>query len=65
MDSDFTIWGHQADANKRMQRLLDLSGGLNASDLLGANTRAHVTRPMTEPGTVSYTHLTLPTILLV
>ena len=51
MDSDFTIWGHQADANKRMQRLLDLSGGLNASDLLGANTRAHVTRPMTEPGT--------------
>ncbi len=51
MDSNFTIWEHQADANKRMKRLLDLSGGLNASDLLGANTRAHVTRPMTEPGT--------------
>jgi hypothetical protein len=51
MDSDFTIWEHQADANRRLQHALNLSGSLNAGELLGANTRAHVTRPMTEPGT--------------
>ena len=51
MDNDFKIWEHQADAYKRLNRALDLSGGLNAGDLLGANTRAHVTRLMTESGT--------------
>jgi hypothetical protein len=51
MDSDFTIWEHQADANRRLQHALHLSGSLNAGELLGANTRAHVTRPMTEPET--------------
>ena len=51
MDSDFTIWEHQADANRRLQQALNLSGHLNAGELLGANTRAHVTRPMTEPET--------------
>ena len=51
MDSDFTISEDQADAHRRLQRALNLCGDLNAGDLLGANTRAHVTRPMTEPGT--------------
>ncbi len=51
MDSDFTINEHQADAYKRLNRALNLGGSLNAGDLLGANTRAHVTRPMTEPET--------------
>ena len=51
MDSDFTLWEHQADANRRLQHALNLSGSLNAGELLGANTRAHVTRPMTEPET--------------
>jgi hypothetical protein len=51
MYRDFTINEHQAGTNKRMKLLLDLSVDLNASELLGANTRAHVTRPMTEPET--------------
>ena len=51
MDSDFTINEHQLDAHRRLQRALNLGGSLNAGDLLGANTRAHVTRPMTEPET--------------
>jgi hypothetical protein len=51
MDSDFTINEHQADAYKRLNRALNLGGSLNAGDLLDANTRAHVTRPMTEPET--------------
>jgi hypothetical protein len=51
MDSDFTINEHHLDAHRRLQRALDLSGGLNAGDLLGANTRAHITRPMTASGT--------------
>jgi len=53
MDSDFTIWEHQADANRRLQQALNLSGHLNAGELLGANTRAHVTRPMTAPETAT------------
>jgi hypothetical protein len=51
MDNDFTICEDQADAHRRLQRALNLGGSLNAGDLLGANTRAHVTRPMTEPET--------------
>ena len=51
MDNDFKIWEHQADAYKRLNRALNLGGHLSAGDLLGANTRAHVTRLMTEPGT--------------
>ena len=51
MDSDFTINEHQADAYKRLNRALNLGGSLNAGDLLGANTRAHITRPMTASGT--------------
>jgi hypothetical protein len=51
MDNDFKIWEHQADAYKRLNRALNLGGLLNAGDLLGANTRAHVTRLMTEPET--------------
>ena len=51
MDSDFTINEHQVDAHRRLNRALDLTGGLNAGELLGANTRAHITRPMTASGT--------------
>ena len=51
MGTDFTIWEHQADAHRRLNRALDLCGGLTAGDLLGATTRAHVIRPMTDPAT--------------
>ena len=51
MGNDFKIWEHQADAYKRLNRALNLGGLLSAGDLLGANTRAYVTRLMTEPGT--------------
>ena len=51
MGTDFTIQQHQADAHRRLHRALNLGGDVNAGDLLGANTRAHVTRPITEPGT--------------
>ena len=51
MGTDSTIQKHQADAYQRLHHALNLSGDLKVGDLLGANTRAHVTRPMTEPGT--------------
>jgi len=51
MDNDFKIWEHQADAYKRLNRALNLGGLLSAGDLLGANTRARITRLMTEPET--------------
>ena len=51
MDNDFKIWEHQADAYKRLNRALNLGGLLSAGDLLGANTRAHITPLMTEPET--------------
>ena len=51
MGTNFTIWEHQADAHRRLNRALDLCGGLNAGELLGATTRAHVIRPMTDPAT--------------
>jgi hypothetical protein len=51
MDNDFKIWEHQADAYKRLNRALSLGGYFSAGDLLGANTRAHVTRLMTESET--------------
>ncbi len=51
MGTDSTIQKHQSDAYQRLHHALNLSGDLHAGDLLGANTRAHVTRPMTEPGT--------------
>ena len=51
METNFTIQEDQADAHRRLNRALDLCGGLNAGELLGATTRAHVIRPMTDPDT--------------
>ena len=51
MGPNFTIQKDQADAHRRLNHALDLCGGLNAGELLGATTRAHVIRPMTDPAT--------------
>ena len=51
MGTNFTIWEHQADAHRRLNDALNLVGDLTAGELLGATTRAHVIRPMTDPAT--------------
>ena len=51
METNFTVQEHQADAHRRLNRALDLCGGLTAGELLGATTRAHIIRPMTDPAT--------------
>ena len=51
MGTNFTIQIDQADAHRCLNRALNLVGNLTAGDLLGANTRAHIIRPMTEPET--------------
>ena len=51
MGTNFTIQEHQADAHRRLNDALNLVGDLTAGDLLGATTRAHIIRPMTDPAT--------------
>jgi len=53
METNFTIRESQSGAHKRLHNALNLADGLRAGDLLGANTRAHVTRPMTAPETAT------------